>query len=671
MSVPEDQLGLDNLRDLAVEQLSSEELRHYERHTQQLLTAIAPRLPEVQRGLSAQARELQVARFQFNEDDAKKKRVERRINAGCYLIMASLALLSVVFLLEVFVLGTTPIKAPAIGSLSDGVNQLIFGLLTAGACGCLFILRPLFVRNTPSARRVEDSERRLFSTQSKYLDAQKIALAGALRSIINVTLGKDDALIFPTDSPALIELDSAQIIESDTIAEVQSFVKQHTASAIGLAGPRGVGKSTILRAVLSHHEGRELGVYVHSPVKYDATQFVRRLFEEVVSSAREDGKVGFGRLERRSTFRRRARRHTVLRLVLAALSALLGAGMLLVASFGAPTWSAVQVVGATLLGLASVLMILELVKLLEGASDRRDLRLSEDPKESILEDASNLLRWRPELTKSSKTAIKPVGGLMEISEDDATKESAIDRTHAELVSELRRFLRDYRRAADLDRVIIAIDELDKLSKPSDLVDAVNGLKELFHIEGTHFIVAVSTDALDSFALRGVPARDAFDSSFDTIVPVRRLNTSQSLAVLGSRAAGFPVPLALFCHAWSGGLPRDLLRTARTCVEEYARGSHTQEAIVRAIVIGSTERGIAAYARSRSLGVSESVGHGAFAEAIRHIRKGRIGDAAALLEPLGDEVHVGEIATLQRYLISASAILAEYTKTVPLSDSTLR
>jgi hypothetical protein len=114
--------------------------------------------------------------------------------------------------------------------------------------------------------------------------------------------------------------------------------------------------------------------------------------------------------------------------------------------------------------------------------------------------------------------------------------------------------------------VVSIDELDKLSSSQQLIDAVNGLKDLFHIPGVHFVVSVSDEALTSFEQRSIPTRDAFDSAFDTIVSVERLQLKESLDIVYSRAAGFPPIVAMFCHAWSGGLPRDLLRTARRCVE---------------------------------------------------------------------------------------------------------
>jgi hypothetical protein len=82
----------------------------------------------------------------------------------------------------------------------------------------------------------------------------------------------------------------------------------------------------------------------------------------------------------------------------------------------------------------------------------------------------------------------------------------------------------------------------------------------------HFVVSVSMEALASFELRGVHVRDAFDSSFDMIIEVQPMTGLEALAVLESRVAGFPPLAGAACHAWSGGLPRELLRIARRMIE---------------------------------------------------------------------------------------------------------
>lgn len=135
---------------------------------------------------------------------------------------------------------------------------------------------------------------------------------------------------------------------------------------------------------------------------------------------------------------------------------------------------------------------------------------------------------------------------------------------ADWVADFRGYIQGHR-VRNGASIVVAIDELDKIADPERAIDVINGIKDLFHIEGLHFVVSVSDDALRGFALRGIPMRDAFDSAFDTVIDVGTLRAEESFELLQRRAPRFPYPAALFCHAWSGGLPRELIRTARSCV----------------------------------------------------------------------------------------------------------
>ena len=73
-----------------------------------------------------------------------------------------------------------------------------------------------------------------------------------------------------------------------------------------------------------------------------------------------------------------------------------------------------------------------------------------------------------------------------------------------------------------------------------------------------------------FAMRGIPFRDVFDSAFDNIVRVEPPSPEDAWKMLAYRTGGFPISVALFCYAWSGGLPRDLIRAARACVHTRRR-----------------------------------------------------------------------------------------------------
>jgi len=142
-----------------------------------------------------------------------------------------------------------------------------------------------------------------------------------------------------------------------------------------------------------------------------------------------------------------------------------------------------------------------------------------------------------------------------------------------LIAAFTRYLETYRRLGGR-KIVIAIDELDKLATADDAIGAVNSLKDLFHLPNTHFVVSVSEDALVRFVMRGIPFRDVFDSAFDNIFQVEPPSPEDAWKLLAHRTGGFPISAALFCYAWSGGMPRDLIRAARACVDIRRRRGKT-------------------------------------------------------------------------------------------------
>lgn len=143
--------------------------------------------------------------------------------------------------------------------------------------------------------------------------------------------------------------------------------------------------------------------------------------------------------------------------------------------------------------------------------------------------------------------------------------------------------KEYLENAGPRRVVIILDELDKLLQPAEALMVVNEIKDLMHADGVHFIVSISEDALIDFDLRGLPLRDAFDSVFDEVFHLHSLSSRGAIQLLESRVAVFPRPLALFCFAWSGGNARDLIRTARSCATTPHQSRASLSSIVEHVV----------------------------------------------------------------------------------------
>lgn len=112
----------------------------------------------------------------------------------------------------------------------------------------------------------------------------------------------------------------------------------------------------------------------------------------------------------------------------------------------------------------------------------------------------------------------------------------------------------------IERIVIAVDELDKIAEPDKAHEFVNDIKGIFGIDGCLFLVAVSEDAISAFERRGIPVRDAFDSAFSEMVRMDAFTIEESRRWMGRRLLGVPEPFSRLCHCLSGGLPRDLRRS---------------------------------------------------------------------------------------------------------------
>lgn len=133
----------------------------------------------------------------------------------------------------------------------------------------------------------------------------------------------------------------------------------------------------------------------------------------------------------------------------------------------------------------------------------------------------------------------------------------------DIVASLRDFLS---KIAKERRVIVAVDELDKVDSDVKAGQFLNDLKGIFGVPECFYLVSVSEEALSNFELRGLPFRDAFDSAFDEVAHFRYLSYGESRSLLERRVVGLPAAYLCLCHCMAGGLPRDLIRVARELIQ---------------------------------------------------------------------------------------------------------
>ncbi|MGW5748747.1 P-loop NTPase fold protein [Amycolatopsis sp. NPDC003861] len=426
------------------------------------------------------------------------------------------------------------------------------------------------------------------------------AVQEAISTAINSELGPRGIVAFPTHAPRLVELDVTQVRQSATANYVREFIREHESSAIGLAGTRGSGKSTVMQALLGDADADEPVVITPSPVRYDPGEFIRLLLTNVARAIA-------GRRSRaaRNHLRVALQRATIGKQLII-LGSALGISVLPELLRGSSSFSTTSSIlttrilaGANLFQLIAIALlifvgIVQFAKVLVRV-DTNSMQPHVRQALAVLRE----LRWETERATSNKNTLK-VQSVYESSGENSLKLKSRAPSRSDLVDSLRELLKLFASHSEDKRMVLCIDELDKLGDPADLVDIVNELKDLFHIEKVHFLVTVSTDALDSFERRGLAGRDAFDSAFDTVVHTRRLELDESLDIVRARATGFPPIVAMLCHAWSGGLPRDLLRTARAAVELQRRNSKAPlsiDTIFATVVLDDLEAAVRASMRT--------------------------------------------------------------------------
>ncbi|HEV7646190.1 MAG TPA: hypothetical protein VGO50_19810 [Pyrinomonadaceae bacterium] len=173
------------------------------------------------------------------------------------------------------------------------------------------------------------------------------------------------------------------------------------------------------------------------------------------------------------------------------------------------------------------------------------------------------LKFQQSFTSGWSGALKlPVG--VEGGMQRATTLSMKQMSNPEIVAAFVKFLKTI--SAERYRVIIGIDELDKMELEEDASTFLNEIKSIFGLANCFYLISVSENAMHKFDRRGMPFRDVFDSSFDSVVYVDYLDRKTARALIEKRLIGRPTPFIYLSYCLAGGLPRDLIRNFRNLVE---------------------------------------------------------------------------------------------------------
>lgn len=447
------------------------------------------------------------------------------------------------------------------------VKVVLFGLFTLLVLLAYIIVATLrrikSYNYVPNRKRIH---RLAFNDLDEELE-NKVSLC--LNESLSRLIYSEESVAVSVGSSKLVESSKSKIVRSKAILEVCDFIESHTTSALGVCGPRGIGKSTTLREIANKLEAQNCVVKVSIPIRYETDAMVRRLLDEFIRQAKKIDSNAINE-ERWNRLTLQISKNA-LPVSIALVSMMLGVRM-------------VEQSDSNIFG---VLIDLNISGLLGGAligfglmvTGRVCMRYLNDlpvfqggGRGEELNDAYSLaaaeerLNWSQERSRENGFETHPFTKLLSLNRKTSTKHVERPFGLQDLSLVFRRTVDRFIRDNEGTLVVFCVDELDKIEHSQGGLQIVNELKDLMHLPNTHFVLSVSSDALESFALRGIPVRDAIDSTFDEILELSCLDVEESWQVLRSRVPEFPPPLARFCHVWSLGNPRELLRTARNCIK---------------------------------------------------------------------------------------------------------
>ncbi|MBM2615952.1 hypothetical protein JIG36_10330 [Actinoplanes sp. LDG1-06] len=469
---------------------------------------------------------------------------------------------------------------------------------------------------TEHERKLRSLQHDIDVAEQRWEDAARPLLIQRLQAEIAQRVSPGFATTLDEISPHGLQ----QMRGPDYIVHTRSFdrlsaeISGLSGGAVGLAGPRGVGKSSLLdqyragRITEAGTAGRQLVVTESVPVTYEPKEYVLylygRLCEEVAAFAGPPP----GTRRRRAPGRHLGPVAAVGLVWMVAV--VVGTGRWSGLDYRPPSWLASGWLALAVTGILAGAIAL-------GAGTRRmtdDLSTEEgDPADLAdlrqrAERRLRTIRFQQKETFGSTGKVR----LPFAAERGATAAQEFQRypmPYPEIANELHKFLtmttRTLARSAAMSRipVVVVFDELDKIADPDRVQDFLNTVKSLFSLEigGCLFLVSVSDDALSRFDRRGLPVRDALDSTFDAVVPVEYLNLDDATALIADRVAGLPDPFIALLHTLGGGLPRELLRYTRALVRH--RDEKGLAAISQAMVgdeLRAKARGLGAVIARRGL-----------------------------------------------------------------------
>ncbi|MFG3558352.1 P-loop NTPase fold protein [Micromonospora sp. NPDC047557] len=368
-------------------------------------------------------------------------------------------------------------------------------------------------------------------------------------------------------SPTLADVSADRLVDRSEIEQIRALVFFLGAQAVAISGSRGVGKTTMLRSLTEESPHPDtFGLMISAPVRYEPRDFMLHLYAQLCEAVvRRLGRQRPPTLWRRGSRTLRRLAITLLSLVtVTCVLALAFPGTRRLVADGRPL---PQLAGTYLVfGVACFLI----ARRLRAGGQTSEAHLSAEATRRLRQ-----IRFLQTLSVEHSGQAAPLSIQFgwkwgrQWAEQPLSLPDVV-AAYREFTTQVAAWWRD--ETDDRGKLVIAIDELDRIAEPELAERFLNEIKAIFGVKHCAYLVSVSEEALVNFERRVVRTRTVFDSAFDQVVHLRPMLMSDSVALLRHRLSGVPSCFWMLCHCLAGGMPRDVLRVARMMFELHRRST---------------------------------------------------------------------------------------------------
>ena len=393
-----------------------------------------------------------------------------------------------------------------------------------------------------------------------------------------------------------------QYVETETFSKLRNLVEELDRASIGIAAPRGYGKTSAISALwyeLNAEDKDILTLWLSAPTAIEEKEFLKSVLAKLATRAG-------ARLSNNPYWPQRspkdelANENSERRRNMIALS--IGAGIVALTVLGMAasseweTWSTYSL--PALLVPAGIWLFPWLRSI--GPRQFEGVDRGRWPLVAAAEMLLDELWYERKEVRLSHVAIGSVGASIRGRYgSERTKEPFTLPHLVEMWNNYVQLLTEDQRA--FTKVVVFIDEVDKMTNVTDIGQFMLVLKSLYRPLKLFFLVSISEDAYIKFSSRGHTRETAneLDSSFDEIIKIGRMSYQQVSKVLAHRIIGPELPSSIVFLIWTlaRGSPRDVIRLARLVLTYGARDERERrlEYIAQQLIGGEFQRVLSVYA----------------------------------------------------------------------------